>query len=242
MGTIQHTKKYVNKSVIPEFFYRGYGFRINTGFPITPSGVTTFGRYRKNKLDREAFSKVFPFMVRYRTLLISPNDRAVFLSRCKHQHDRVGYAPPVTIMEGIETIKVDGFGLLDLGHCYFASAGPVIRDISEAIETGRAAGKRKIPQAFEYHFVIDIRQQGRDSSRPDSSAHQSYRYIPLSVATPKPGAINFAPTMRAPTEDDNLLDLDCRTMYNFDYCNMYNEVLYEAGNLLRTAKSCQTIF
>jgi hypothetical protein len=61
-------------------------------------------------------------------------------------------------VEGIETIEVGGFGLLDLGHGYFASAGPVIRDIREAIETGKPASERKIPRAFEDHFAIDIRQ------------------------------------------------------------------------------------
>jgi len=30
--------------VIPECFYRGYDFRINTGFPITPSGMIIFIR------------------------------------------------------------------------------------------------------------------------------------------------------------------------------------------------------
>ena len=45
-------EKYVNKAVIPEFFYRGYGIGINNGFPIAPSGmITFFGNYRRNKLD-----------------------------------------------------------------------------------------------------------------------------------------------------------------------------------------------
>jgi esterase/lipase superfamily enzyme len=100
----------------------------------------------------------YPHDSERRTLLVSPDDRPVFLSRWKHQYDRVGYVPPITIVEGIETIKVDGFGLLDLGHGYFASAGPVILDIRETIETGRPASERKIPQAFKDHFVIDIRQ------------------------------------------------------------------------------------
>jgi esterase/lipase superfamily enzyme len=101
----------------------------------------------------------YPHESERRTLLVSPDDRPVFLSRWKHKHDRVGYVPPVTIVEGIETIKIGGFGLLDLGHGYFASAGPVIQDIREAIETGRPADERTIPQAFKDHFVIDIRQQ-----------------------------------------------------------------------------------
>ena len=102
----------------------------------------------------------YPHEAERRTLLVSPADKAVFLSRWKHRYDRVGYAPPVTVVEGIESINVGGFGLLDLGHGYFASAGPVIRDMREAILTGRPAGERKIPQVCGNHFEIDIRQHG----------------------------------------------------------------------------------
>ena len=100
----------------------------------------------------------FPHPSENRTLLVSRKDRAVFLSQWKHKHDRVGYVPPVTIVEGIETIEVCGFGLLDLGHGYFASAEPVIRDIREAIETKKRAIDRKIPRAFGEHFAINVRQ------------------------------------------------------------------------------------
>jgi esterase/lipase superfamily enzyme len=110
--------------------------------------VRTF-RHKVNK---------YPHEFERRTLLVSPDDQAVFLSQWKHRHNRVGYVPPVTVVDGIETIEVGGFGLLDLGHGYFASAGPVIQDIREAIETGRPASQRKIPRAFENHFAIDIRQ------------------------------------------------------------------------------------
>ena len=61
-------------------------------------------------------------------------------------------------MEGIETIEVRGLGLLDLGHGYFASAAPVIQDIREAIETGKSAKDRKIPQDCGTHFTINIQQ------------------------------------------------------------------------------------
>jgi esterase/lipase superfamily enzyme len=101
----------------------------------------------------------YPHQFERRTLLVSPDDQAVFLSQWKHRHSRVGYVPPVTVVDGIETIQVGGFGLLDLGHGYFASAAPVIQDIREAIETGKPASERKIPRAFENHFAIDIRQR-----------------------------------------------------------------------------------
>ena len=100
----------------------------------------------------------YPHSFERRTLLVSPDDRAVFLSRWKHRYDRVGYVPPVTVMEGIETIQVGGFSMLDLGHGYFASAAPVVEDIREAIETGRPASERTLPRVCEDYFAIDIRQ------------------------------------------------------------------------------------
>ncbi len=100
----------------------------------------------------------YPHEFERRTLFVSPDDQAVFLSQWKHKHSRVGYVPPVTVVDGVETIEVGGFGLLDLGHGYFASAKLVIEDIREAIETGKPAGERTIPRAFENHFAIDIRQ------------------------------------------------------------------------------------
>lgn len=100
----------------------------------------------------------YPHEFERRTLLVSPDDQAVFLSRWKHRYSRVGYVPPVTVVDGIDTIQVGGFGLLDLGHGYFASAAPVIKDMREAIETGRSASERTVPRAFEKHFEIDVRQ------------------------------------------------------------------------------------
>jgi esterase/lipase superfamily enzyme len=100
----------------------------------------------------------FPHQCENRTLLVSPQDNAVFLSQWKHQYTRVGYVPPVMVFDGIETIEIGGFPLLDLGHGYFASAGPVIEDIREAIETQKPTSERTIPRALEKHFAIDIRR------------------------------------------------------------------------------------
>lgn len=100
----------------------------------------------------------FPHEFENRTLLVSPNDKAVALSKWAHKHDRVGIAPPVTTIQGIETIEVRGFGLLDLGHGYFASAEPVILDIREAIETRKGAADRTIPKDAGAYFSIDVQQ------------------------------------------------------------------------------------
>lgn len=99
----------------------------------------------------------FPHRFENRTLLVSANDQAVALSKWKHKKNRVGIVPPVLSFAGIETIEVGGFGLLDMGHDYFATAERVILDMREAIETRKRAADREIPQAFEDHYTIDIR-------------------------------------------------------------------------------------
>ncbi len=103
----------------------------------------------------------FPHQCENRTLLVSPQDHAVFFSWEKHgQQDRVGYVSdnrPITIVEGIDTIEVGGFGTFDLGHGYFASAEPVIKDMRDAIQTRLSAARRKIPQPYRDHFMIDVR-------------------------------------------------------------------------------------
>lgn len=102
---------------------------------------------------------LFPQECENRTLLVSPDDRAVAVSRWKHQHDRAGLVPPFHAYAGLETIAVTGFGLLDLGHGYFAAADAVISDLREAIERRRPAAERStpVPVPGTAHFLIDLR-------------------------------------------------------------------------------------
>ena len=91
------------------------------------------------------------------TLLVSPQDRAVALSEWLHQYDRVGVAPPVTVIPGLDTIEVRGFGLLDFGHGYFAEAAPIIDDLRAAILTRQKASERQGLQRIADYYGIDIR-------------------------------------------------------------------------------------
>lgn len=106
-------------------------------------------------------TSTFPHRFESRTLLVSPEDKAVAASRWLHDQDRVGLVPPVLTFDKIETIEVGGFGILGLGHgyfVYFVEAEPVIRDMREAITTRNSAAEREVPQPFENHFVIDVRE------------------------------------------------------------------------------------
>ena len=99
---------------------------------------------------------LFPPEAENRTLLVSPDDKAVGASAWLHQHHRVGLVPPLPDYPGIETIEVSGFGILELGHGYFAESEAVVLDLREAIATRKRAGERERPQAADGHYRIEV--------------------------------------------------------------------------------------
>ncbi|MDM0035584.1 alpha/beta hydrolase [Variovorax sp. J22P271] len=83
-------------------------------------------------IDVELFSRlaaVYPKLSDRTTLYVSRRDRAVWLSLFLHQFPRVGYAPPVTVMDGIDTIEVSAIDFSQLGHGAYAQAEPLLYDI-----------------------------------------------------------------------------------------------------------------
>lgn len=75
-------------------------------------------------------------LVNKATLYVTRSDLAVRTSEWLHGFPRAGLAPPVTTVETIDTVMVEGFDLLDLGHGYFATAGPVLHDIFQLLHYG----------------------------------------------------------------------------------------------------------
>ena len=71
----------------------------------------------------------YPKISERTTLYVSARDRALEASHWIHQFDRVGYAPPVTVVDGIDTVEVTGLDLSILGHGYFAEAHGVLYDM-----------------------------------------------------------------------------------------------------------------
>ena len=67
------------------------------------------------------------------TLYISSKDKALATSGLIHQHDRAGFFPPVTVVEGIDTVKVSKIDVTLLGHGYFADARLVLEDIRDLL-------------------------------------------------------------------------------------------------------------
>lgn len=62
------------------------------------------------------------------TLYASSGDIAVFLSKNLHKHSRAGYLPPVTCVEGCDTVEVRGLDLFSLGHNYFGDKAALLHD------------------------------------------------------------------------------------------------------------------
>lgn len=60
-------------------------------------------------------------------------DWALQASEWLHGYPRAGLAPPITVVPGVDTILVENFDLLDLGHGYYAEAAPLLHDIFHLI-------------------------------------------------------------------------------------------------------------
>ncbi|MDN8618896.1 alpha/beta hydrolase [Variovorax ginsengisoli] len=83
-------------------------------------------------VDVELFTKlasVYSEVSERTSLYISRRDRAVWMSLFLHRFPRVGYAPPVTIVEGIDTIEVSAIDFSQLGHGAYAEAEPLLYDM-----------------------------------------------------------------------------------------------------------------
>ncbi len=60
---------------------------------------------------------------------ISDRDRALKSSGIVHTGDRAGLTPPLTLVEGVDTIDASEVDLTLLGHAYYADARPVLSDM-----------------------------------------------------------------------------------------------------------------
>ncbi len=76
------------------------------------------------------------------TLYVSSGDLAVRGSRLLHGASRVGFTPPIAIVEGIDTVSAKNVDVTRLGHGYVASSRPVLVDIHDLIKHGSAPDDR----------------------------------------------------------------------------------------------------
>lgn len=77
------------------------------------------------------------------TLYITRNDKAIAASRWLHGFARVGLAPPVAVVPGIDTIDASHVNLSLLGHSYAAEMLPVLTDIQQLMQTDTEPNRRR---------------------------------------------------------------------------------------------------
>lgn len=87
-------------------------------------------------------SKVYSEVSNKTTMYVSREDMALMSSGIIHKAPRVGYTPPVTVVEGIDTIEVTDIDLTFLGHGYVADARPVLSDMHNLMMTGKGPDLR----------------------------------------------------------------------------------------------------
>jgi esterase/lipase superfamily enzyme len=76
------------------------------------------------------------------TLYVTCGDWALQASEWLHQFPRAGLMPPVTTIPDVDTVLVEDFDLLELGHDYFSEACAVLHDIFDVIRRGSPPGDR----------------------------------------------------------------------------------------------------
>lgn len=76
------------------------------------------------------------------TLYVSPHDQALRLSSRISSFARIGRVPPVSVLEGIDTVDVGGIDLEGLGHGYVGENRGVLADMHALLGTGSRAADR----------------------------------------------------------------------------------------------------
>ncbi len=96
-------------------------------------------------VDQRTFAMLhesYPEICDQTTIYVSENDRALHLSRLLHKAPRVGLAPPVVVIPGMDTVNVTKVDLSFLGHGYVASCRTVLTDIHQLLVSGLTPSKR----------------------------------------------------------------------------------------------------
>ncbi len=96
-------------------------------------------------IDVDLFNQLavaYPLISDRTTMYVSARDRALSLSSWLQDSDRAGFTPPITTLDGIDTIEVTNIDLTLLGHGYFAEAAPVLYDMKDLMEANKDPAKR----------------------------------------------------------------------------------------------------
>lgn len=92
-------------------------------------------------------ASVYPRISRRTTMYVSAKDKALAMSKWLQDSDRAGFTPPVTVVDGIDTIEVTQIDVSLLGHGYYAEAEPVLYDIKDLIDSDKPPSRRMRTEA-----------------------------------------------------------------------------------------------
>jgi len=90
----------------------------------------------------ERLATAYPLLSEKTTMYVSSRDRALFFSKSLQDSDRAGLTPPITVVNGIDTIVVSKVDLSLLGHGYFSGSEPVLYDMKSVLEGSHDPSKR----------------------------------------------------------------------------------------------------
>ena len=88
-------------------------------------------------------ASVYPQVAERTTLYVADQDKAIAALEWMTEGARVGAAPPVLVLPGIDTVRVRGSSLFQLGHSYFAEEPDVLRDIRAALYFHESPARRQ---------------------------------------------------------------------------------------------------
>jgi esterase/lipase superfamily enzyme len=104
---------------------------------------------------------VYPQISERTTLYITDKDKALHASEWFSGDERVGALPPVTILNGIDTVQVRGSANpFFLGHGYVAQSAKVLQDLSTMIYFREPPQKRQARNKFP---IPDETEEGKGS-------------------------------------------------------------------------------
>ncbi|SCY58918.1 alpha/beta hydrolase [Rhizobium sp. NFACC06-2] len=89
------------------------------------------------------------------TSYVCSRDKAVQLSAILHQFARVGFLPPVFLMDSMDTVEVEKGGLLELGHSYVSEAREILMDMHQILKSSTPPEERfAIKPGVAGHWVL----------------------------------------------------------------------------------------
>lgn len=89
------------------------------------------------------------------TIYVSAKDEALSWSMFLNEHERVGFHPPICVLDGFETVAVENVDLEKMGHGYIASNRVVLTDIHTFMFDKKPAAER-----------FGLEQRSEDGGKP----------------------------------------------------------------------------